>query len=159
MTQNFLLNIMLTFVWVALTGELNYANFSFGFGLGFFLLWMINRTANSGTEYFYKVPNIIVFILYFLYDMCKANIQVTMDVLTPNFNMNPGIIKYETNAKTDFEVTMLCNMISLTPGTLVIHISDDKKFIYIHVMYIKDKQKFIDSFKRRTENRLLEILR
>src|SRR5690606_5663580 len=159
MTQNFLLNIMLTFVWVALTGELNYANFSFGFVLGFYILWLVNRKSNSGTEYIYKVPNIIIVILYFLYEMLKANIEVTVDVMAPNYMMKPGIIKYETGAKSDFEITMLCNMISLTSGSLVIHISDDKKFIYIHVMYIRDKQKFIDNFKRRTENKLLEILR
>ena len=160
MLQNFLLNILLMMVWVALTGQLNYANFVFGYVLGFFILWMINRTnTNSKKEYFYRVPKILAFIFYFFYDLMKANWEVAKDVITPNYNMKPGIIKYEMDAKTDFEITMLSNMIAITPGTLVIDISKDKKYIYIHAMYLNDKEKFIKDMKERTEKKLLEILR
>lgn len=160
MLQNFLLNILLTLVWVALTGQLNYANFLFGYVLGFFILWMLNRSNNDpGKEYFYRVPKILAFIFYFFCDLMKANWEVTKDVITPNYNMQPGIIKYEMAAKTDFEITMLANIIALTPGTLVIDISKDKKYIYIHGMYLKDKEKFVKHMKERTEGKLLEILR
>lgn len=159
MLQNFLLNILLTFVWVALTGQLNYTNFIFGYILGFFLLWMINRKRPGAQDYFFRVPKIIMFTLYFFYDMIKANIEVTIDVLTPNYNMKPGVIKYEMDAKTDFEITMLANMIALTPGTLVIDFSKDKKYMYIHAMYLKDIERFKKNLKDRTEMKLLEILR
>lgn len=159
MLQNFLLNILMTFIWVALTGQLNYTNFLFGFVLGFFLLWMINTKNSSAQGYFYRVPKIILFVLNFFYDMIKANIEVTIDVLTPNYNMKPGIIKYEMDAKSDFEITMLANMIALTPGTVVIDISKDKKYMYIHAMYLSDIDKFKKNMKKRTEIKLLEILR
>ncbi len=159
MLQNFLLNILLTFVWVALTGQLNYTNIFFGFILAFFLLWQINRKRPGGQDYFLRVPKIIVFIFDFLVDVLKANYEVAQDVLTPNYNMKPGVIKYEMDAKTDFEITMLANVISLTPGTLVIDFSKDKIFMYIHVMYLKDVEKFKQKLKKRTEKKLLEILR
>jgi len=159
MIQYFLLNLLLTFVWVALTGQLNYVNFVFGFILGFLILWMLKRTSKQDKDYFYRVPKIISFTLYFFYDMLKANFEVAMDVLTPKFDMKPGIIKYKMDAQTDFEITMLANIIALTPGTLVIDISKDKKCIYIHGMYLKDKEKFIKRLKERTETKLLEILR
>lgn len=159
MLQNFLLNILLTFVWVALTGQLNYTNFVFGFIVGFFLLWFLNRKRTSNQDYFMRVPKILAFIMYFLYDMLKANIEVAMDVVTPNYNMKPGIIKFEMDAKTDFEITMLANMVAMTPGTLVIDISKDKKYMYIHVMYLKDIVRFKRNLKQRTEKKLLEIIR
>lgn len=159
MLQNFLLNILLTFVWVALTGQLNYTNFVFGFIVGFFLLWFLNRKRTSNQDYFLRVPKILAFIMYFLYDMLKANIEVAIDVVTPNYNMKPGIIKFEMDAKTDFEITMLANMVAMTPGTLVIDISKDKKYMYIHVMYLKDIARFKRNLKQRTEKKLLEIIR
>lgn len=159
MLQNFLLNILLTFVWVALTGQLNYTNFVFGFIVGFFLLWFLNRKRTSNQDYFMRVPKILAFIMYFLYDMLKANIEVAIDVVTPNYNMKPGIIKFEMDAKTDFEITMLANMVAMTPGTLVIDISKDKKYMYIHVMYLKDIARFKRNLKQRTEKKLLEIIR
>src|SRR5690554_6976513 len=108
MLQNFLLNILLTLVWVALTGQLNYANFLFGYILGFFILWMLNRTNNRpGKEFFYIVTKKLAFIFYFFFDLMKANWEVTKDVMTPNYNMHPGIIKFEMAAKTDFAFSIL----------------------------------------------------
>lgn len=159
MLQNFLLNILLTFVWVALTGHLDYANFIFGYTLGFFILWMLNRSLRSNVEYFYRVPKIFAFILMFFYDLLKANYEVMTDVVTPNYNMKPGIIKYEMESKSDFEITMFANMIALTPGTIVIDLSKDKKFMYIHVMYLKDKEAFKQNLSQRLEKKLLEIIR
>mgnify|MGYP003497713678 FL=1 len=159
MLQNFLLNILLTLVWVALTGELNYTNFGFGFTVGFLLLWFLNRRRTSNHDYFLRVPKIFAFMFNFLYDMIRANIEVTIDVIAPNYNMKPGIVKYEMDAKSDFEITMLANMIALTPGTVVIDISKDKRYMFIHAMYLKDIEGFKRNLKDRTEKKLLEIIR
>jgi len=73
--------------------------------------------------------------------------------------MKPGIVKFPLSAKTDLEITMLANCISLTPGTLILAVSDDRKAIYIHVMYLNDRDEFIESMKEGLEKKLLEILR
>lgn len=158
MVKQLLMNILLSFIWVALTGELYFLNFMVGFVMGFFILWLMNRN-ESDKRYFNRVPKIIGFIFFFLWEMIRANIQVAYDVITPKFFMQPGIIKYRMNAKTDFEINMLSTMVALTPGTIVIDVSKDKKVIYIHVMYLKDKEKFIRQLKDVSERRLLEILR
>jgi multicomponent Na+:H+ antiporter subunit E len=158
MVKQFLMNLLLAFIWVALTGTLLFANFFFGFALGFFILWLMNRK-EADRRYFTRVPKIIGFLLYFLYEMIKSNIQVAYDVITPKFFMKPGIIRYPMDAKTDLEINMLATVIALTPGTLFMDVSEDRKHIYIHVMYLHDKEKFIRQFKNGSERRLLEILR
>lgn len=158
MVKQFLMNLLLAFIWVALTGTLIVSNFIFGFVLGFFILWLMTRN-EWDKRYFSRVPKIIGFFFYFLYEMIKANLQVAYDVITPNYFMRPGIIRYPMDAKTDFEINMLAAVIALTPGTLFLDVSEDKKVIYIHVMYLKDKDKFIRQFKSGSERRLLEILR
>jgi multicomponent Na+:H+ antiporter subunit E len=158
MAKQFFMNLLLAFVWVALTGVLYFSNFLFGFMLGFFILWLMNRH-DADHRYFTRVPKIIGFLLFFLYEAVKANIQVAYDVITPKFFMKPGLIKYPIDAKSDFEINMLSTMISLTPGTLIMDLSEDKKVLYIHVMYLKDKEKFIHQLKTGAERRLLEILR
>lgn len=158
MVRQFLMNLMLAFIWVALTGNLTFSDFIFGFVLGFFILWLMTRNEYD-KRYFSRVPKIIGFFLYFIYEMIKANLQVAFDVVTPKFFMQPGIIQYPMDAKTDFEINMLAAVIALTPGTLFMDVSEDKKVIYIHVMYLRDKDKFIKQFKTGSERRLLEILR
>ena len=158
MIKQFLMNLLVSFIWVALTGSMYYSNFLFGFMIGFFILWIMNRN-DSDRRYFYKVPRVISFIFYFLYEMIKANVQVAYDVMTPKYFMRPGVVKYPLNAKTEMEINLLSTMISLTPGTLILDISEDKKTMYIHVMYLQDPEKFVRDTKLGLERRLLEAIR
>jgi multicomponent Na+:H+ antiporter subunit E len=152
------MNLLLSFIWVALTGEMLYTNFLFGFLLGFGILWIMNR-AEEDQRYFTRVPKTLLLLLSFVYEMVKANVQVAYDVITPKYFFKPGIVRYPMNAKSDLEINLLSTFISLTPGTLILDISEDKKTLYIHVMYLKDKQSFIKETKNKIEKKLLEILR
>lgn len=153
-----LLNFILTLVWVALTGSFAFINFAFGFALTFLILWVINKDA-AERKYFRVIPSIIRFFFYFIYELIKANIQVAYDVITPTFYMKPGIVSVPLDAKTDLEITLLANVISLTPGTLSLDVSDDKKVLYVHAMYVRDKDEFIRSIKNGFEKKLLSITR
>ena len=158
MKVQFLLNILLSVVWVFLTGSLETTNFVFGFVLSFLVLWIVSRNEGS-RKYFRIAPRMIGFIFYFIYELVKANLQVAADVITPKFYMTPGIVEYPLDAKSDLEITFLANVITLTPGTLSLDISEDKKVLYIHAMYINDKDEFIDGIKHGFERRILSILR
>ena len=154
----FLSNLLLSFIWLAVTGTFTFENFVFGFILSFILMWLI--TSNRREEkYFSRVPKLIGFILFFIYELVKANIQVAYDVVTPKYYMKPGIIRIPLDATSDLEITLLANLISLTPGTLSLDVSDDRKVLYVHAMYVNDRDEFIAEIKNGFERRLLEILR
>ena len=158
MSKRFLMNVLLTIIWVALTGSFAYLNFIFGFLVSFFVMWIISDDS-ADRKYFTIAFKIIGFFFYFLYEIFKATIQVAFEVMTRKFQMKPGIIKMPLDAKTDLEITILANMISLTPGTLVLDVSEDKKVMYIHGMYMDDKEKFIQEIKEAFEKPLLNIMR
>jgi multicomponent Na+:H+ antiporter subunit E len=158
MQNKFLMNILLALVWIALTGQFDFQNFLFGFVVSFFALYVIAR-GNRERGYFYRLPKIISFFFFFLKELVKANLEVAYDVVTPKFYMKPGIIKIELDAQTDIEITLLANLITMTPGTLSLDVSDDKKVLYVHAMYIRDREKFIHGIKHGFERRLLELLR
>jgi multicomponent Na+:H+ antiporter subunit E len=158
MTKKLLMNLLLMLVWVALTGSFVVGNFIFGFALSFGVMWLIRRR-DQPSQYFVRLINVIGFILYFLYELTKANLQVALDVLKPRFSMRPGIIKIPLHAKTDLEITLLANMISLTPGSLIIDVSDDKKVLYVHAIDIHDRDEYVRKIKTGFERRLLEVMR
>ncbi len=158
MRTPFLMNLLLTFVWIALSGTFSFSNIGFGFTLSFFILWVISLKSKK-RKYFIIVPKLISFIFFFLYELVKANIQVAIDVMTPNFFMKPGIVRIPLDAKSDLEITLLANLITLTPGTCSLDVSADRKVLYVHAMYINDKEKFINDIKNGFEKKLLSILR
>lgn len=154
----FLSNLFLSFIWLAVTGTFSFENFVFGFVLSFVLMWLIT-TNRREEKYFSRIPKLISFIGFFLYELIKANVQVAYDVITPKYYMKPGIIRIPLEAKTDLEITLLANLITLTPGTLSLDVSDDRTVLYVHAMYVNDREKFIDEIKNGFERRLLDILR
>ena len=158
MKKLLLVNLILTLVWVALTGSFVFMNYVFGFVLTFLILWLINKDSED-RKYFRLVPSLLSFFIYFIYELVKANIQVAYDVVTPTFYMTPGIVSVPLDVKTDLEITILANVISLTPGTLSLDVSNDRKVLYVHSMYIKDKDDFINSIKNGFEKKLLNITR
>lgn len=158
MKSHFTLNILLTLVWVALTGQTDVSNFTFGFVLTFFILYLVSGE-EARKSYFSRVPNIIIFILFFITELIKANLQVAYDVVTPKNYMKPGIVGIPLDAETDLEITLLANIITLTPGTLSLDVSTDKKTLYVHSMYIDDPEDFIIDIKMGFERKLLRILR
>ncbi|MBB1283591.1 Na+/H+ antiporter subunit E [Flavisolibacter sp. BT320] len=158
MQKRFLLNVMLTLIWLALTGIFTYINMFIGFVISYFILWILSRNSED-KRYFTIAFKVLGFFFFFLYEMLKANWQVAYEVMTSHLHMKPGIVKIELEAKTDLEITLLSNLISLTPGTLVVDVSDDRKVMYVHGMYLEDKVKFIESIKLGLEKPLLNIMR
>jgi multicomponent Na+:H+ antiporter subunit E len=159
MKNLFLMNILLALIWAALTGSFTYINLAFGLVLAYAILWISTRAGVRDNGYFRRVPRILSFILFFIRELIKANLQVAYDVLTAKDHMKPGIVGVPLDAKTPMEITLLANFITMTPGTLSLDVSSDQKVLYIHAMYIQDKQSFVDEIKNGFERRLLQILR
>ena len=145
-------------VWVALTGDFTFLNFAFGFLLGFVALGLVNRD-RMGKKYFRLLPNAVGFVLFFLFELIKANIQVAYEVMTPTMHMKPGIVSVPLDVKSDLEITVLANLISLTPGTLSLDVSESRDLLYVHAMYVLDREEFIFSIKNGFERKVLELLR
>ncbi|RJP74454.1 MAG: Na+/H+ antiporter subunit E [Candidatus Abyssobacteria bacterium SURF_17] len=154
----FLLNVLLALAWTALTGELTATNMVIGFLLGYGTLWMARR-ADAPSGYFKKARQVIKFAFFFLWELLKANLRVTYDILTPRHRMRPAIIAVPLDAKTDMEISFLANLITLTPGTLSLEVSNDRRVLFIHAMYVTDADQFRRDIKRGLEQRLLEVLR
>ena len=158
MKNRFLSNILLTFIWVAITGDFQFANYVFGFGLSFLILYVIT-SGRGDAKYFKIIPKLIAFVFFFFFELIKANLQVAFDVVTKKFYLKPGIVKVPLEAETNIEISLLANLITLTPGTLSLDVSQDRKVLYVHAMYVTDKDEFIKDIKNGFERRLLEILR
>jgi len=158
MRSNFVTNILLSFAWIALTGSFTFANFALGFFISFAILWLVHARKTE-FRYFNTIGKIVKFFFAYLFEMIKSNLNVAFHVLNPVSKLKPGIVEVPLDAETNLEITLLANMVMLTPGTLSMDVSTDRKVLYVHSMNIKDKQAFIDEIKTRYEKPLLEILR
>jgi multicomponent Na+:H+ antiporter subunit E len=153
------LNILLTVVWAGMLGGFGAANLVSGFVLSYGLLYVVTRGLPGHTSYFGKVPRLIGFALYYLWELLKSNAIIAYDVLTPTHHMKPGVIAIPIEARTDLEITVLANLITMTPGTLSLDVSPDRQTLFVHAMYIDDPEKLRREIKENFESRVLALLR
>ncbi|HLV36016.1 MAG TPA: Na+/H+ antiporter subunit E [Spirillospora sp.] len=151
-----LLNVLLALAWAALTGRLTPENLLGGFVLGYALL-ALSRRALGCTSYVTKVPQVISFAAYFLVQLVTANLRVAVEVLTPGQQMRPAIVAVPLDIRRDLEITLLANLITLTPGTLSLDVSSDKRVLYVHSMYVTDIEAFRREIKDGFEQRVKEL--
>ncbi|MCR9017486.1 Na+/H+ antiporter subunit E [Aquiflexum gelatinilyticum] len=154
----FLSNLILAIIWVMATGTLTEENFLFGFFISFTILWVITFKKEE-RKYFTVIPKLLAYIAFIFWEIIKANFQSLKESFYPKSKLEPAIVKVPLDAKTDVEISILSNIISLTPGTLIMDVSDDKKVVYVHVMHLLDKENFIKEIKLKFEKPLLELMR
>jgi multicomponent Na+:H+ antiporter subunit E len=153
-----LANISLALVWALLTGVFSVTNLLVGFGLGYATLWLVRRTTGA-TSYFGKVWEVLRFSLFYLGELVLANLRVAADVLSPRPRRSPRIVALPLDAHAPLEIWMLVNLISLTPGTLILDISTDRRVLYIHALHAETPESLQREIKDGLERRLLDLLR
>ena len=80
----------------------------------------------------------IRYLFVFARALVKANIDVARLVLRRRPHFRPGFLAVPMRAETDFEITLLANSITLTPGTIAVHVEREHRMIIIHVLNVGD---------------------
>lgn len=95
----------------------------------------------------------------FLKELVLSSLSVAWDVITPRHRSRPGILAVPLDAETDWEITAFSNLVCLTPGTISLEVSPDRKTLYVHAMFIDDPEAVKRHMKETLENRVLETMR
>ncbi len=151
-------NLILAIIWAALTDTMNGVGLIVGFIIAYFVIVLLFRRNREVRQYRMRVPRLFSFVVFFTKELVMANLKVAYDVLTPIHLMKPAVIAMPLRAETDLEITFLANAISLTPGSLSLDISSDRKVLYVHVMYLHNEEDVLTELKR-METKILRVMR
>lgn len=156
MAFQILLNVVLAFIWMFLSGRMNASGFIIGFLLGLLCIVMMRRFFTTRL-YVHRVWAVIKLSVLFLKELILANVAVLKVVLQPKMNMAPAFFKYKTELTEEWEITLLSSLITLTPGTVVVHISDDSKYLFIHAIDAADVDETIVAIRDSFEKAIREV--
>ncbi|ADH99892.1 Na+/H+ antiporter subunit E [Salisediminibacterium selenitireducens] len=156
MAFQILLNIGLAFIWMLLQNEYTFLDFFIGYLVGVALLYVLRRFLHFDF-YFRRVIALFKLLILFMYKLILSNIDMIKIVLSPKMNIQPGIIAIPTKLRTDWEVTLLANLISLTPGTLTMNFSENGRTLYVHSIHVPDKEKAIEEIRQSFERAIMEV--
>jgi multicomponent Na+:H+ antiporter subunit E len=152
------LNLLLALAWSALFGGFSRENLALGFAVGFVALWLVQPLFGP-TRYFGKLADVTRLLLFFAKELVVSSLRVVSYVFLPASRPKPGILALPLEARTDLEITLLANLISLTPGSLSLELSDDRRTLFVHCMDVDDPDALRRELKEGMERRVLETLR
>jgi multicomponent Na+:H+ antiporter subunit E len=152
-------NLLLALVWAALQGKFSLATLSTGYLFGYLiLLGLVHGGVLEPSPYIGRVHRVVGLVGYFIWDLVRANLRLALDVATPRYNMKPGILAVPLDATKDSEILLLAMLINLTPGSVALDVSPDRKVMYVHVMYIDTPDRARQQIKTGFERRVLDVL-
>jgi len=153
----FLLNLALAVVWAGLWGSFTLTQLVIGFHVGFVTLWVAQPLFGGTSGYYLRAYRVVKLALFFLYDLFVSSLQVAYDVLTPTDYSNPAILRMPLDVDSDIEILLVTNLISLTPGSLSLDVTPDRKTLIVHVMFADDPEEVIAGLKSGMERLVKEV--
>lgn len=150
--------LLLAIMWGAITGTFSGLNLLLGAAIGSIAVWLL-RGSLAPPRALRKLRQICALALLFLYELAVSALRVASLVLRPNLRdvLRPAIIAFPLTVKSDAEITLLANMITLTPGTLSVDVSDDRGHLYVHVLTLTTREALIAELAGGFEARIREI--
>jgi multicomponent Na+:H+ antiporter subunit E len=151
--RHVVLGLLFTLVWLAMSGSYTVPNLLFGVGIAALSIGIVRHQLSPSETHWARVPAILSLVLLFLKELALSAWTVAKTVAKPKLVLTPGIFAYPLAVRSDFEITLLANLITLTPGTLSVDVSDDRSILYIHALDCSDveatKKSIADGFERK----------
>lgn len=155
-----LLTIVLALGWAAATDSFSLPNLLLGAAVSALSLFVVRQFVSS-PRLLPRAARIAGLVWTFLVELLVSALRVARLVIRPDVNahIRPAIVAFPLTAKTDGEITLLANLITLTPGTLSVDVSEDRRFLHIHVIHLTDREAFIRELASGFERQVMEALR
>jgi len=148
-------HVLLGWLWMALTQSYTAASFVVGVVLAHLALRLAHGE-HAGTR---KAGLLLSFLGFFAKEVAVGAVRVAIDALTPRARMRPAIVELPLDVRTDGQITLLAILITLTPGTLALDVSPDRRKLYVHAMFAANADRVRRQIKLGFERRVLELAR
>lgn len=156
--QQVALNLFLALLWVLTIGSFSLLNFIIGFVLGHIVLIVSTPKERQGPFFRWPTRGLLL-LVYFLGELVAANLRVAYYTLSPMRRLRPTIVGIDIEGMSDLEITALSSLVALTPATLPLDVSADRRTLYVHFMHAASEEEARRDIEEGFRRRLLEVTR
>lgn len=160
MAAQFLLNIFIAFLWMLFNDEdvFLYSTFFEGYFVGILVVFLMYRFFGR-KFYLHRVYSIIKLVFIFNSELFQSAYLVLKTILTPKLDLKPGIFKYETVLRGEWEVPLVSLLLTLTPGSVVMEVAPEGNVFYVHAMDIEKYKGNLLRSLAKFEKAIMEVTR
>lgn len=151
-----LLTLTLAILWLLLVNTLSAGHVVLGALLG----WLIPFVTSPFWPEQIRIRHPLVLLHYLgilIVDIVRGSFHVARLILTGPAHLRPTFVVVPLALRTDLAISLLANTISLTPGTVSAHLSDDRRTLIVHTLDTDDADALVAEIKQRYEAPLRQI--
>lgn len=151
-----ILTPVLVVIWLLLNNSVSLGHIVLGLVLG----WAIPRfTINYWPEPVHlHRPTVLMRLLgVFVYDVVVANVAVARLILLGPARLRPAFVPVQLDVTHPLAISLLANIICLTPGTVSAELSADHRILVVHTLDTDDPEGLAATIKQRYEAPLKEV--
>jgi multicomponent Na+:H+ antiporter subunit E len=148
----------LALIWATITGNFTALNLALGAGVGA-VTALVLRNWLARPLALRRLRRITSLAVLFLWELIVSAVRVAFIVVRPNLkaSLRPAIVAFPLTVKSDAEITLLANLITLTPGTLSVDVADDRSVLYVHVLDLVSRDQLIAEIAGGFERKVQEV--
>src|SRR5690606_15587420 len=94
-------------------------------------------------------------LLLLIRELVLSALRVAWLAVQPKVVLRQAFVAYPLTVTTDAQIALLANLITLTPGTLSVDVSEDRRSLLIHVIDMADREELIGSIAGSFETQVL----
>jgi multicomponent Na+:H+ antiporter subunit E len=94
---------------------------------------------------------------FFISELVVANVRVAADVLKPRTSIQPAVVAIPLDITSDAEILLLSALINITPGSVTIDLSEDRRTLFVHVMHMTSPEASRHEIKTGFEQRVKRL--
>jgi multicomponent Na+:H+ antiporter subunit E len=126
-------------MWVLAWGSLTFANVVGGLAVAAVLVIVTpGGLGRHGRTPPFRPLAVGRFLGFVLVEMVRSNVSLARDVLAPRSRLHPGVMAVALPRCSDGLLTLITNVLALTPGTNPVHVEPDPTVLYVHVLHMHD---------------------
>ncbi|MEN8722824.1 MAG: Na+/H+ antiporter subunit E [Alphaproteobacteria bacterium] len=132
MARAFTLTVVLSLLWIGMSGHFSTLLLSFGAASVLGVVYIALRKGIvdiEGTPYEIGF-SILIYWPWLFIEIVKANIDVTKRILAPSLNISPTLFTLKSSQHSDLGKVLYANSITLTPGTVTVAIEGDEFLVH-----------------------------
>ncbi len=154
--SRYILLLLFVGVWLAVSGSVTPANILFGLIVSALALGLIRHQIPKDGRHRLRPVRVLSLLLLCFKELALSAWKVAVMVTRPKLDVQPGIFAYPLRLTTDFEITLLANLITLTPGTLSVDVSEDKTTLYVHAIDCSNIEAAKNDIRNGFEKKIME---
>ncbi len=132
------LGAVLLGIWLLLWGSTSPADILSGIVVVAVVLWIIPEARFTARRPTVRPVATLRFLAHVVGGLFTANLVVTREILSKGSSINIGVVAVPLPGCSDGLLTLVANVLALTPGTMPVEVTHDPQVIFVHVLHLDE---------------------